>query len=75
MANSVIKLLKRLRRDDRGATAIEYGLIAALVAVGLIGTLQILGNTLDTFFQNVVNELNTATQEEGDQQQQDQQPG
>lgn len=75
MANSAIKLLKRLRRDDRGATAIEYGLIAALVAVGLIGTLQILGNTLDTFFQNVVNELNTATQEEGDQQQPDQQPG
>ena len=71
MANSAIKLLKRLRRDDRGATAIEYGLIAALVAVGLIGTLQILGNTLDTFFQNVVNELNTATQEEGDQQQQE----
>jgi pilus assembly protein Flp/PilA len=36
--------------DENGATAIEYGLIAALVAVGLIVALSVLGNNLSTQF-------------------------
>ena len=36
--------------DEDGATAIEYGLIAALVAVGLIVALSVLGNNLSTQF-------------------------
>jgi pilus assembly protein Flp/PilA len=35
--------VRRLRRDKRGATAIEYGLIAALIVVALIGGLTSLG--------------------------------
>ena len=35
--------LHRLRRDKRGATAIEYGLIVALIAIAMIGGLQTLG--------------------------------
>ena len=47
-----MKLLKMLR-DTRAATAIEYGLIAALIAVAAIGAMQGLGNKLKTTFSNV----------------------
>lgn len=41
---------KRLLKDDEGATAIEYGLLAALIAVVIIGAVSTLGGTLrDTF--------------------------
>ena len=36
-------MLRRLRSDKRGATAIEYGLIVALIAVAAIGGMQALG--------------------------------
>lgn len=39
-------VLKRLITDESGATAIEYGLIAALIAVAAIGALQGAGNSL-----------------------------
>ena len=38
-----IRLLRRIRSDKRGATAIEYGLIAALIAVAAISGMQALG--------------------------------
>ena len=38
-----IRTLRRLRSDKRGATAIEYGLIVALIGVAVIGALQTLG--------------------------------
>jgi len=44
------QLIARFARDEAGATAIEYGLIAALLAVGLIGALTSLKtNIADTF--------------------------
>lgn len=36
-------MLRRLSRDEQGATAIEYGLIVALIALGMIGGLSALG--------------------------------
>ena len=42
--------INRLIRDDAGATAIEYGLIAALIAVAAITAMQGLGNELKTTF-------------------------
>lgn len=48
-----IKLLK----NDKGATAIEYGLIAALIAVAAIGAMQGIGTKLGTTFNNVSNSL------------------
>ena len=42
-----------LVRSTRGATAIEYGLIAALIAVAAIGAMQGLGNQLKKTFSNV----------------------
>ena len=45
--------MRRLVHNVRGATAIEYGLIAALIAVAAIGAMQGLGNQLSTTFNNV----------------------
>ena len=50
---------KNMIRDEQGATAIEYGLIAALIAVAAITALQSLGNELSETFQDVSNELNS----------------
>ena len=52
------KLMTRFTRDETGATAIEYGLIAALIAVVIIGALTLLGTTLETKFNEVSNSLN-----------------
>ncbi|MDX0426216.1 Flp family type IVb pilin [Sinorhizobium medicae] len=43
-------IFTRLMKDESGATAIEYGLIAALISVALIGGAQTLGGALDTQF-------------------------
>ena len=48
-----IKLIK----NNKGATAIEYGLIAALIAVAAIGAMQGIGNKLGTTFNNVSSKL------------------
>ena len=47
----------RILRDNRGATAIEYGLIAALIAVAAITAMSALGNQLTTTFSNVSNNM------------------
>ncbi len=47
-------------KDDSGATAIEYGLIAALVAVAAIGALSAMGDSLVTIFETVASELTVA---------------
>lgn len=46
--------------DEQGATAIEYGLIAALIAVAAITAMQSLGNNLNTTFNTVSTTLSTA---------------
>lgn len=45
-----MKFLRKLLEDQTGATAIEYGLIAALIAVAAIAAMQGLGNQLKTTF-------------------------
>ncbi len=50
------KFLK-LIKNNKGATAIEYGLIAALIAVAAIGAMQGIGTKLSTTFNNVSNKL------------------
>lgn len=53
-------MIKQLIQDESGATAIEYGLIAGLVAVAIIAALTLLGNSLNTLFSNVANTVSTA---------------
>jgi pilus assembly protein Flp/PilA len=50
-------LLTNLLCDDAGATAIEYGLIAALIAVAAITAFQLVGTNLTSTFNNVASQL------------------
>ena len=52
--------IKKFINDEEGATAIEYGLIAALIAVACIAALGAVGNQLSTTFNGVNNKLSTA---------------
>jgi pilus assembly protein Flp/PilA len=52
------KLFARFVKDESGATAIEYGLIAALISVALITGASTLGNALNNQFNEVSKELN-----------------
>ena len=47
----------RFVRDESGATSIEYGLIAALIAVAIIGAARALGTQIGTTFNTVVTEM------------------
>ncbi len=47
------KLMSRFLKDESGATAIEYGLIAALISVALITGAGALGSKLNTMFTNL----------------------
>ena len=51
-------ILKSFLRDEQGATAIEYGLIAAGISVAIIVVVQGLGSSLNTTFGSVKNALN-----------------
>ena len=50
-------LFNRFAKDESGATAIEYGLIAALVAVAIIGAATTLGTNLAGVFTRIANKL------------------
>jgi len=50
-------LLTNLLCDDSGATAIEYGLIAALIAVAAIAAMQLVGTSLTSTFNSVASDL------------------
>ncbi|MBC2664123.1 Flp family type IVb pilin [Novosphingobium flavum] len=50
----------KLIRDEAGATAIEYGLIAALIAVAIMTTVSGLGSQLNTTFSKTSSQLGTA---------------
>ena len=56
----MLKSFKLFCVDESGATAIEYGLIAALVSVAAIGALTTMGDTLNTLFTTVSNSMNSA---------------
>jgi pilus assembly protein Flp/PilA len=51
------KILSALIKDESGATAIEYGLIAALIAVAAVGAMTTLGTNLGKLFNNVAGNL------------------
>ena len=48
-----MRVLKDLRRDESGATAIEYGLIAALIAIAALAAFSRLGLNLATIFETI----------------------
>ncbi len=61
MAEFIKKVRRWLSIDDKqGVTAIEYGLIAALIAVAIIGSITALGTTLSTTFNTVASKVSSA---------------
>ena len=56
----MLKKVRKFFKSDAGATAIEYGLIAALIAVVIIAALQLTGNSLKLVFNNVGQTLNSS---------------
>ncbi len=59
--NSVSAQLRKLAAEESGATAIEYGLIAAGIAVAIIGIVFTLGNDLAAFFTAIDTKLTSRT--------------
>lgn len=55
-----MKAIRKLFKNDKGATAIEYGLIAALIAVAAIGAMTSLGSKLQNTFNSVGTGLGNA---------------
>jgi len=53
------KIFARFMKDESGATAIEYGLIAALISVALITGATTLGNSINNTFQSVSTKMST----------------
>jgi pilus assembly protein Flp/PilA len=57
----VFALMQKFCSDDEGVTAIEYGLIAALVGVAIIGGATLLGTNLDALFAAIAAKVATVT--------------
>lgn len=52
-----MQFIRKMLKNEKGATAIEYGLIAALIAVAAIGAMSSIGTKLGGTFNNVSNKL------------------
>jgi pilus assembly protein Flp/PilA len=55
-----MNIVARFVKDESGATAIEYGLIAALISVGIIAAATTLGNGLSNLFNGIGGKMETA---------------
>jgi pilus assembly protein Flp/PilA len=60
LTNRLAKLPARLadlRKDERGVTSVEYGLMVALIAIVIIGAVALVGTNLKTLFSSVASKL------------------
>jgi len=57
LENKMLYLLTKLRNDKRGVTAVEYGLIAALIAILIIGGVSAIGTKLSSVFSTISNTI------------------
>ena len=55
-----MQMIRKFLKNNKGATAIEYGLIAALIAVAAVGVMGTVGSKLKNVFTNVSNNLNVS---------------
>lgn len=55
-----MSFFRKLRKEEKGATAIEYGLIAALIAVAAITAMGALGNSISNTMTNASDAMNNA---------------
>ncbi len=56
-----MRFVSHLLHDESGATAIEYGLIAALISVVIIGAITLVGTNLSGTFNNIASALSSAS--------------
>lgn len=56
----LVQLIKKFGREEDGVTAIEYGLIAALIAVVIIASVKLIGTELVVVFTKIATELGLA---------------
>jgi pilus assembly protein Flp/PilA len=56
----IVRFIKTFTRDEEGVTAIEYGLIAALIAVAIIVAATAVGTQLDAVFTYIAGQLGAA---------------
>jgi pilus assembly protein Flp/PilA len=56
----MLRFLRRLRKDEDGATAIEYGLIAGLISIVIITTVTLAGSKLEHVFDKIGTTLDSA---------------
>lgn len=54
---NALQVVKQFARDEEGVTAIEYGLIAALIAVVIIGSVTLVGTNLNAVFSFIASKL------------------
>ena len=57
MLNALMNRLRQIQNRDEGVTALEYALIAALIAAVIIGSVQTLGTTADSTFNYIGTQL------------------
>lgn len=57
----MLQAISRFLKDERGASAVEYGLIVGLIAVAIAVILQSVGFSLNSLFSNVNDKLGTAS--------------
>ena len=58
-SSDLMTMFARLLKDESGATAIEYGLIASLIAVAIIAGAKALGTSINGMFSNLANKVNS----------------
>ncbi len=58
----MLRFFRKLRKDENGATAIEYGLIAGLISVVIIGAVMLVGTQLSAVFNHVGTTLESVNQ-------------
>jgi pilus assembly protein Flp/PilA len=59
--NTITTAVKAFVNDENGVTAIEYGLMAALIAAVIAGAVTALGGNLSTMFTGIANKINGVT--------------
>ncbi|MBZ6377091.1 Flp family type IVb pilin [Pacificimonas flava] len=59
-----MSFIRNFRRDEEGATAIEYGLIAALIAVAAMAAMSALGDSIGNTFTEAADEMNNAVSDD-----------
>ncbi|WP_428561679.1 MAG: Flp family type IVb pilin [Solidesulfovibrio sp. DCME] len=57
----MLRTITNFIRDEEGATAVEYGLMAALIAAVIIGAVTTLGSNLSTLFTNLAGQIGTGS--------------